>query len=39
VDDAVTAAVVSLQLAIPAQNQHLYYGDTCLQGKAGLRIL
>jgi Xaa-Pro aminopeptidase len=38
-DDAVTPAVVSLQLQIPAQNQHLYYGDTCLQGQAGLRIL
>jgi len=39
VDDAVTPAVVSLQLEIPAQNQHLYYGDTCLQGKAKVRIL
>jgi Xaa-Pro aminopeptidase len=39
VEHTVTAAVVSLQLEIRVQNQHLYYGDTCLQGKEGLRIL
>jgi len=38
-DDATTPAVVSLQLEIRSQNQHLYYGDTCLQGKEGLRVL
>jgi hypothetical protein len=38
-DDAATAAVVSIQLEIHAQNRLLYYGDTCLQGQEGLRIL
>ena len=38
-DDATTPAVISLQLAIPAENRHLYYGDTCLQGEEGLRVL
>jgi Xaa-Pro aminopeptidase len=39
VDDAATPAVISLQREIRAQNQRLYYGDTCLQGKEGLRVL
>ena len=39
VDDAATPAVISLQREIRTQNQRLYYGDTCLQGKEGLRIL
>ncbi len=39
VDDVAAPAVVSLQLEIRARDQHLYYGDTCLQGKEGLRIL
>ena len=39
VDDAATPAVVSLQLELRAKNQHLYYGDTCLQGQEGLRVL
>jgi hypothetical protein len=39
IDDAATPAVVSLQLEIRAQNQRLYYGDTCLQGEEGLRVL
>jgi len=38
-DDAKVAAVVSLQLAIPDGSRHLYYGDTCLQGREGLRVL
>jgi Xaa-Pro aminopeptidase len=39
VDDAATGTVISIQLEIRAQNRVLYYGDTCLQGKEGLRIL
>jgi hypothetical protein len=39
IEDAATKAVVSVQLAIPAENRHLYYGDTCLQGREGLRVL
>jgi hypothetical protein len=39
VDDAATPAVISLQREIRTQNQRLYYGDTCLQGKEGLRVL
>jgi Xaa-Pro aminopeptidase len=38
-DDAKVTAVVSLQLAIPDGSRHLYYGDTCLQGREGLRVL
>jgi hypothetical protein len=38
-DDATTAAVISLQLEICAENRHLYYGDTYLQGREGLRLL
>jgi hypothetical protein len=38
-DDPQTPAVVSLQLEIPVGNQHLYYGDTCLQSREGLRVL
>jgi len=37
--DAVTPAVISLQREIRVQNRHLYYGDTCLQVKEGLRVL
>jgi Xaa-Pro aminopeptidase len=37
--DAETPAVVSLQLEISTRDKHLYYGDTCLQGKEGLRVL
>jgi hypothetical protein len=39
IDDAATAAVISLQLQIPAKDRQFYYGDTCLQGKEGLRVL
>jgi len=39
VADAATPAVISLQREIRTKNQHLYYGDTCLQGKEGLRVL
>jgi Xaa-Pro aminopeptidase len=38
-DDTTLPAVVSLQLAIPEGTRHLYYGDTCLQGREGLRVL
>ena len=38
-DDPAIPAVVSLQLEIRSQNQHLYYGDTCLQGQEVLRVL
>jgi Xaa-Pro aminopeptidase len=38
-DDAATAAVISLQREIRTQGQRLYYGDTCLQDKEGLRVL
>ena len=38
-DDATVPAVVSLQVEIRSQGQCLYYGDTCLQGKEGLRVL
>jgi hypothetical protein len=38
IDDA-TAAVISLQLQIPVEDRQFYYGDTCLQGKEGLRVL
>jgi len=38
-DDTATPAVISLQREIRTQNQLLYYGDTCLQGKEGLRVL
>jgi hypothetical protein len=37
--DVATPAVVSLQLEIPTQDRHLYYGDTCLQSQEGLRVL
>jgi len=39
VEDAAAKAVISVQLAIPADTRHLYYGETCLQGKEGLRVL
>ena len=38
-DDAATPAVISLQREIRTQNHRLYFGDTCLQGKEGLRVL
>ena len=38
-NDLTTPAVVSLQLQIPTGNRNLYYGDTCLQGQEGLRVL
>jgi hypothetical protein len=34
-----TSAVVSLQVEIIENDHRLYYGDTCLQGEEGLRIL
>ncbi len=39
VDDTAAAAVISLQLQIPANDRQFYYGDTCLQSKEGLRVL
>lgn len=39
VDDTGIAAVICLQLEIRAEGRTLYYGDTCLQGKEGLRVL
>lgn len=39
VDGTATPAVVSLQLEIRNQDRQLYYGDTCLQGHEGLRVL
>ncbi|HVY80387.1 MAG TPA: hypothetical protein VG994_05340 [Steroidobacteraceae bacterium] len=39
VEDTASPAVVSVQLAIAAGDRQLYYGDTCLQGKEGLRVL
>lgn len=38
-DSPTTPAVVALQLQIRSANQSLYYGDTCLQGQEGLRVL
>lgn len=38
-DDAAIPAVISLQREIRTPNQRLYYGDTCLQGQEGLRVL
>ena len=39
-DDTAAAAIISLQLQIPANDrQFYYYGDTCLQSKEGLRVL
>jgi Xaa-Pro aminopeptidase len=37
--DTGAPAIVSLQLQIPADGRHFYYGDTCLQNKEGLRVL
>lgn len=37
--DTAAAAVISLQLQIPANGRQFYYGDTCLQSKEGLRVL
>lgn len=37
--DTAAAAVISLQLQISANDRQLYYGDTCLQSKEGLRVL
>jgi hypothetical protein len=39
VDDTAAAAIISLQLQIPADDRQLYYGDTCLQNEEGLRVL
>jgi len=39
IGDAATPAVISLTLQIQARDQMLYYGDTYLQGKEGLRIV
>lgn len=33
------AAIISLQLQIPANDRQFYYGDTCLQSQEGLRVL
>lgn len=38
-DDTAAAAIISLQLQINADDRQLYYGDTCLQSKEGLRVL
>jgi hypothetical protein len=38
-DDTAAAAIISLQLQIPADDRQFYYGDTCLQSKEGLRVL
>jgi hypothetical protein len=38
-EDAAIPAVISLQREIRSRNQLYYYGDTCLQGKEGLRVL
>lgn len=37
--DTAADAVISLQLQIPANDRHYFYGDTCLQSKEGLRVL
>ncbi len=37
--DTTADAVISLQLQIPANDRHYFYGDTCLQSKEGLRVL
>jgi hypothetical protein len=37
--DTAAAAIISLQLQIPANDRQFYYGDTCLQSKEGLRVL
>ena len=37
--DDTAAAIISLQLKIPADDRQFYYGDTCLQSKEGLRVL
>lgn len=34
-----TSAVVSLQLEMKQNDYRLYYGETCLQGEEGLRVL
>ena len=39
IDDTTIAAVVSQQVEISADNRRLYYGDTCLQSREGLRVL
>jgi Xaa-Pro aminopeptidase len=39
IDSPTTPAVVSVQLQIRSANQSVYYGDTCLQGEEGLRVL
>jgi hypothetical protein len=38
-DDTTTPAVVSLQMEIRARDRRLWFGDTYLQGKEGLRAL
>ncbi|HEY5757392.1 MAG TPA: hypothetical protein VIU34_16290 [Steroidobacter sp.] len=37
--DDTAAAVLSVQLQIPANDRQFYYGDTCLQSQEGLRVL
>jgi hypothetical protein len=39
IDGTATAAIISLQLQIAANDRQFYYGDTCLQSKQGLRVL
>ena len=39
VENPEAPAIVSLQLEIRARNRRLYYGDTCLQGREGLRVI
>lgn len=38
-EDTATAAVISVQLQIPANGRQFYYGDTCLSDGEGLRVL
>jgi hypothetical protein len=39
IEDTAAAAIISLQLQIPADDRQYYYGDTCLQSQEGLRVL
>jgi hypothetical protein len=39
IDGTATAAIISVQLQISANDRQFYYGDTCLQSKQGLRVL
>ena len=39
INDTASPAVISLQLQIAKDDRQFYYGDTCLQGEEGLRVL